>query len=69
MITSKPSPHINAELLLSREHSFSYNSQIKCFRTHVDMDMFFLILVCRTRTQSLSAPFSYTMYKTENWFI
>jgi hypothetical protein len=22
-------------------HSFSYNSQIKCFRTHVDMDSFF----------------------------
>jgi hypothetical protein len=33
--------HINAELLLvSTQYSFSYNSQIKCFWTHVDTDIF-----------------------------
>jgi hypothetical protein len=45
--------------ILHVPHSFSYNSQIKCFRTHVDMDIF-LVLVCGNRTQSLSTTFSYT---------
>jgi hypothetical protein len=39
-----PSPHNNAELLLVfTQYSFSGNSQIECFRTHVDVDIF---LVC-----------------------
>jgi hypothetical protein len=41
--------------------SFSYNSQIKWFRTHVNTDIF-LVLICGIRAQSLSAPFSYTLY-------
>jgi hypothetical protein len=41
-------------------HPFNCNSQIKCFRTHVDMDIF-PVLVCRTLTQNLSAPFIYTL--------
>jgi hypothetical protein len=43
-------------------NSFSYNTQIECFLTHVDNGHFFLVLVCGTRVQSLSAPFSYTLY-------
>jgi hypothetical protein len=40
-VTNSPWPHINAELLLvSTQYSFSCNSQIKCFWTHVDMDFF-----------------------------
>jgi hypothetical protein len=39
-ITNNPCPHINAQLLLvSTQYSFSYNSQMKRFRTHVDMDI------------------------------
>jgi hypothetical protein len=37
-VTNNPCPHINAEKLnRSRQYSFSYNSQVKCFRTHVDI--------------------------------
>jgi hypothetical protein len=43
------------------QYSLSYNSQIKCFQTLDVMD-FFLVSVCGTCTQSLSAPFGYTMY-------
>jgi hypothetical protein len=40
-VTNDPRPHINAELLpVSTQYSFSYNSQIKCFRRHVDMGIF-----------------------------
>jgi hypothetical protein len=40
-ITNNPCPHTDAELLeLSTQSSFSRNSQIKCFRTRVDMDIF-----------------------------
>jgi hypothetical protein len=40
-ITTNPCRHINAELLLmSTQYSFSYNSQIKCFWTHVNIDIF-----------------------------
>jgi hypothetical protein len=40
IITKNACTHINAELLLaSTQHSFSCKSQIKCFRTHVDMDI------------------------------
>jgi hypothetical protein len=40
-ITNDPWPRINSELLLvSAQYSFSYNSQIKCFRTHVYIDTF-----------------------------
>jgi hypothetical protein len=51
-------------------YTFSYNSQIKCFRTHVDMDIF-LVLVCGIRAQSLSAPFSYTLcsYTEKHWHL
>jgi hypothetical protein len=45
------------------EGHFGCNSQIKCFRK-LDVDFFFLFLVCGTRTRSLSAPFSYTVYKS-----
>jgi hypothetical protein len=39
-ITNNLCPHINAELLLvSMQYSVSYNSYIKCLRTHVDMDI------------------------------
>jgi hypothetical protein len=42
-------------------YSFSYNSQIKCFRTHVDMDICSCFCMWNS-CQSLSAPFSYTLY-------
>jgi hypothetical protein len=39
-ITNNTCPHINAELLLMfTQYSFSYNSQIKCFRTNFDMNI------------------------------
>jgi hypothetical protein len=37
-VANNPCPHINAELLLM--YSSCYNSQIKCYRTHADMDVF-----------------------------
>jgi hypothetical protein len=37
------------------QYSFSYNSQMKCFRTHVGVDIF-LVLVSGTYAQSLSVP-------------
>jgi hypothetical protein len=40
---------------------FRCNSQIKCFRTRVDM-VIFIVLACETRVQNLSAPFRYTLY-------
>jgi hypothetical protein len=43
-------------------HSFSYKSQMKCFRTHADIDIF-LVLVRGTRAQNLSTTFCYTLYK------
>jgi hypothetical protein len=43
------------------ENLFIYNSQIKYFRAHVDMETF-LVFVSETRTQSSSAPFSYILY-------
>jgi hypothetical protein len=42
-------------------YSFSYDSQTECFRTQVHTDII-LVLVCGTRGQSLSAPFTYTLY-------
>jgi hypothetical protein len=39
-------------------YSFRYNSQIKCFRTHVDVEHF-LVLVCGTRTK-ISSQLSVT---------
>jgi hypothetical protein len=41
-------------------------SQLKCFRTHVDVDIF--VLVCGTRALRLSAPFSYTLFIHEHLF-
>jgi hypothetical protein len=42
-VTNNPCAHINAELLLvSTQYSSSSNPQNKCFRMHVDMDIFFL---------------------------
>jgi hypothetical protein len=38
----------------------NYNSQIKSFRTHVGIESF-LVLVCGTRVQSLSALLSNTL--------
>jgi hypothetical protein len=38
---------------------------MKYFMTHVDMDIFFRILVCGTRAQSLSALFSSSVYNTD----
>jgi hypothetical protein len=52
----------------SRQYSFSYKSEIKCFGTHVDMDIF-LVLVCGNRAQSLSAPFLYTLYSMVGWLV
>jgi hypothetical protein len=61
-IRNKPYPYIDAEvLLLSAQYSFIHNLQIKYFRTHVDLNIF-LVMVCGTRTQNLSATFSYTLY-------
>jgi hypothetical protein len=63
-ITSSPCPHINADLLLvSTQYSVSYNLQVKCLQTHVDMEMLFF--ECGTRSQNSSAPFSYTL---QNFF-
>jgi hypothetical protein len=43
-VTNNPWPHINAELLLlSTQYSLSYNSQIKCFQLHVDMNFFLYV--------------------------
>lgn len=42
-------------------HSFRYNSQIKCFWTHVDRN-FSRVLVCGTCAQGLSGTFSYPLY-------
>jgi hypothetical protein len=41
-------PDNQQQLNRSRQYSFSYNSRIKCFRTHVDMDIC-LVLVRGTR--------------------
>jgi hypothetical protein len=41
IITKIPCPHINVELLtVSTQNSFSCRSQIKCYRTHIDMNLF-----------------------------
>jgi hypothetical protein len=37
--------------------------QIKCFWTHIDVDIF-SVLVSGSCAQSLSTPFSYTLYAT-----
>jgi hypothetical protein len=51
------------------QHPFSGNLQITCFRTRVVMDVF-LVLVCGTRAQNLSAPFSYTLHNTLHiWYL
>jgi hypothetical protein len=42
-------------------YSFGYNSQIKYFG-HMFIWTFFLVLVCGTHAESLSAPFSYILY-------
>jgi hypothetical protein len=34
---------------------------------HMLIRIFFLILVCETRVQSLSAPFSYNLYMSKSW--
>jgi hypothetical protein len=47
-------------------HYFSYNSQIKCFQTHVGMEIF-PALLCETHFQNLSANFSYTLYRWNLW--
>jgi hypothetical protein len=52
-----------AKVLLRQK--ISYNSQIKRFEMHVGID-FFLVLVYGTRAQSLSTPFSYTLYAETN---
>jgi hypothetical protein len=49
------------EGILSTHYKCTLNSQMKCFRTRVDMD-FFLVLVCGSRARSLSAPFTHTLY-------
>jgi hypothetical protein len=46
-------------------YSISYNSQIRCSQTHVDMDIF-SSLVCGARAQDSSAPFSYFLYNLDN---
>jgi hypothetical protein len=50
--------------------SFSYNSWIRCLQTHVDMDIF-LILVYGMCAQSMSEPFSHILYvwHTSAWGI
>jgi hypothetical protein len=61
-VTNNPCPHINAELLLvSIQYYLTYNSQIICFWTHVDMDNL-LVVVQGTLAQIVSASFSYTPY-------
>jgi hypothetical protein len=42
-------------------YSFSCKSQIKCFWTHVDANIF-LVLVRATRVESLSVTFSYILH-------
>jgi hypothetical protein len=65
-ITNNSYPQINAEpLLVSAQYSFSYNSQIKCFPAHFDMDFIFCF-VSGIRVQCLSAPFIYTLSKLQN---
>jgi hypothetical protein len=44
---------------------FHPNSQIKCFRTYVDMGLFSCFL-CGTRVQNSFAPLSYTIYR-DSW--
>jgi hypothetical protein len=43
------------------QYSFSSNSQMKCFRTHVEVHISSFSFVCGTRAQSLSATFSYIL--------
>jgi hypothetical protein len=46
--------HVTAELLLvCTQHSFGYNSQIKCLRTHVNMDIV-LVLVRGARAPKVT---------------
>jgi hypothetical protein len=61
-VTNNPCPHIDAELLLvCTQDSFGYNEQIKRFLTLLIRTLS-LVAVYGTRTQSLSAPFSHTLY-------
>jgi hypothetical protein len=53
------SSHVGHFEPLLQWYSFSYNSQVKCFRAHVDKDFFCMMGV--TRSQNLFAPFSYTL--------
>jgi hypothetical protein len=56
--------HLMEEILSTKYTSkcaISAIIQIKCFRTCIDMDIF-SSLVRTTRTQNLSAPFSYILY-------
>jgi hypothetical protein len=42
-------------------YSLRFNLQSRCFRARVDSDIF-LVLICGTRAQNLSAPFRYSLY-------
>jgi hypothetical protein len=52
---------ISQSTIMHVQYCVSYNSQIKCFNAHADMDIF-LLFVCGTHAQNLSAPFRYTLY-------
>jgi hypothetical protein len=63
-ITNNPCPQINAELLLvSTQYSLDVTHKLNV-SGHMLIWTFFLVLVCGTRAQNLSAPFSYTLHKT-----
>jgi hypothetical protein len=51
---------------LFQMYSSSYNSKIKCFRTHVDNGHFLFVLISRYRVQNLFAHFSYTLSSEEH---
>jgi hypothetical protein len=53
------------EHLLYYMYALSHNSQIKRFRTHIDMDIFSCFGMWNS-SQNLTAPFSYTLYKSKN---
>jgi hypothetical protein len=44
---------------------FNYNSQIKCFRTHVYVEIF-LIFVCETRAQTAGTFQFHPVYNVEH---
>jgi hypothetical protein len=63
-ITNNPCPYINAEVLLVS--SLSAITRKLNVSGHMLIWIFFLVLVCETRAQNLSAPFSYTLYTKDH---